>query len=60
MLFDELTIQKRIYKKDVWYMTRQHPADQDIVIKSNEWLLKVEMEEIKRNTELENGDIDIE
>ena len=41
-------------------MTRQRPADQDIVIKSNEWLLKVEMEEIKRNTELENGDIDIE
>ena len=41
-------------------ITEQGSADQVRVIKSNKWLSKVEIEEIKRNIEMENNsNIDI-
>ena len=56
---------RRMY--DLWQeigifeITEQRLADQVRVIKGNEWLLKVEKEEIKRNIETENNsDIDID
>lgn len=56
---------RRMY--DLWQeigifeITEQRLADQVRVIKGNEWLLKVEKEEIKRNIEMENNsDIDID
>ena len=39
----------------IFEITEQRLADQARVIKSNEWLLKVEMEVIKRNKERENN-----
>ena len=45
----------------IFEITEQRLADQVRVIKGNEWLLKVEKEEIKRNIEMENNsDIDID
>lgn len=45
----------------IFEITEQRLADQVRVIKGNEWLLKVEKEEIKRNIETENNsDIDID
>ena len=37
----------------IFEITEQRLADQVRVIKSNEWLSRVEMEEIKRNSEME-------
>ena len=60
---------KRGYRTmhDIWKdigifeITEQCLADQVRVIKSNEWLSKLEVEEIKRNIEMEiNSDIDID
>lgn len=45
----------------IFEITEQRLADQVRVIKGNEWLLKVEKEEIKRNIETENNsDTDID
>lgn len=45
----------------IFEITEQRLADQVRVLKGNEWLLKVEKEEIKRNIETENNsDIDID
>ena len=45
----------------IFEITEQRLADQVRVIKGDEWLLKVEKEEIKRNIETENNsDIDID
>ena len=46
---------------DIFEIAKQRLADQVRVIKSNEWLSKVKMEEIKKNREMEiNSDIDID
>ena len=45
----------------IFEITEQRLPDQVRVIKGNEWLLKVEKEEIKRNIETENNsDTDID
>ena len=44
----------------IFEIIEQHLADQVRVIKSNEWLSKMKIEEIKRNIEMENNsDVDI-